>query len=83
MRQYCRVSSGTRPQVSSETSPKVSCVIVHNANSAMSYKVLKISRVAHTARVNISQETRRASMLPHRQNDDEGQSRHHSPLQTP
>ena len=82
-RQYRRVFSETRSQVSSETSPKVACAIAHNASSAIFSEVLKTSRVARTTRVNVSQETRRASTLAHRQNNDESQSRHLSSLQTP
>ena len=65
MRQYRRVSLETRSQVFSETSPKVSCAIAHNASNAMSSKVLKTSRLAYTTCVNVFKETRRASMLAH------------------
>ena len=52
-RQYRRVSLGTRSQVSSETSPKVTCAIAHNASIAISNEVLKTSRVAHAAHINV------------------------------
>ena len=73
----------TRSHVFSETSPKVACTITHNANSVIFSEVSKTTRVAHMACVNVSQETRRASMLAHRQNGDEDQSCHLSLLWTP
>ena len=80
MRKYRKVSSGTRSQVSSETSPKVTCVNAHNVSSAASSKILKASFIAHTIHVNVSQETHRANVLAHGQKDGEDQSHHHSPL---
>ena len=79
---YHRASSETCSQVFSETPPKAVCTIAHNASSVMFSEVLKTSRVAHRARINVSQEAHRASMLAHIQNNDEGQSRHLSPPQT-
>ena len=52
-RQYRKVSSETRSRISSEISPKVARTTAHNASGATSEEVLKISRVAHAARVNV------------------------------
>ena len=83
MRQYHKVSSGTRSQVSSETFSKVACIIAYIASSSTSSEVIKTSHATHTARVNVSQETRRANVPTHRCNDGEDQFHHLSPLQTP
>ena len=47
-----------------------------------SNEVLKTSRAAYTARVNVSQETHRGNASAHDQSDGEDQSHHHSSLQT-
>jgi len=79
---YLKISSETRSRISSEISPKVARTTAHNASCAASNEVLKTSCATHTARINVSQETRGANASVHDHNDDEDQSRHHSPLQT-
>ena len=54
----------------------------HSLSSITSNKVLKTSRVAHAAHVNVSQETRKFNTSAHDQIDGEDQSRYHSPLRT-
>ena len=54
MLQYHKISSGIRSRISSEISPKVACTSAHSASSATSNEVLKISRAAHAAPVNVS-----------------------------
>jgi len=80
--QYRKVSSETCSQISSGISPKVSCTTAHNASSPASNDVLKTSRVAQVANVNIPQGTRKANTPAHDQSDGEEQFRHPS-LQTP
>ena len=55
--------------------------IAYSAKGATSKEVLKTSRAAHAARVNVSQETRRAKVVVHDQRDGEDQFRR-PPLQT-
>ena len=69
-------------QISSEITPKVARATAHNASGATSEEVLKTSRIAHAARVNVPQEARRASASTHDQSDGEDQFHHPSPLQT-
>ena len=72
MRQYHKVSSETRSQISLEITFEVARITVHNTEGAT-------SRAAHVARVNISQETRRAKAAGH--SDGEDQFGHPPPLQ--
>jgi len=81
MRQYHKVSSETRCRISSEITLEVARTTTHNAKGATSEEVLKTSRAAHVARVNVSQETRRAKALAHDQSDGEEQF-NRPPLQT-
>ena len=74
MRQYRKVSSETRFQVSSETFLKVTHALVHKASSVTFNEILKTSCEAHAACVNVSQETQEVSVLAHDQKDDEDQS---------
>ena len=80
MREYRKVSSRTRSQISLEISPKVARTFAYCAKQCHFYEVLKISRVVHTAHVNVSQEIHRANVLAFDQSDGEDQFRHHSPL---
>jgi len=57
MKQYRKVSSETRSQISSEITPEVARTTARNIKVATSEEVMKISRAAHAARVNVSQET--------------------------
>ena len=82
MRQYCKVSSDTRSRISSKITPKVALTTAHNTNGATSKEVLKISRVAYAACVNVSQETCRAKASTCDQSDGEDKFYHPSPLQT-
>ena len=82
MRQYRKVSFETRSRISSKITPKVARITAHRPSGATSKEVLKTSRVARVARVNIPQGTRRANVPAHDQSKGEDQSRHHSPLQT-
>ena len=67
-RQYCKVSSETRSQVSSKTSPKVTRTLVYKASSATSSEVLKTSHGANMVCAKVSQET---LTMTHGQNDGE------------
>ena len=80
MWQYRKVSLETYSRISSEISSKVARTIAHNASGATSQEVLKPFRAARAARVNISQETRRASISARDYSNGEDQSCHHSPL---
>ena len=82
MRQYRKVSSETHSQISLEISPIVAYTSAYSTSGATSNEVMKISCATHAARVNVSQETRRANVSVHDHNDGEDQSRHHSPLRT-
>jgi len=57
-----------------EINSKEARTTAYNASGATSEEVLKTSRVAHAARVNVSQETRRASASAHDQSYGEDQS---------
>jgi len=50
MRQYCKVSS----RISSEIFPRVACTSAYSTSGATFNEALKISRVTHATRVNIS-----------------------------
>jgi len=76
MRQYCKVSSETRFRISLEITPQMARITAHNAKGATSEEVLKTSHVAHAARVNVTQEIRRAKAMAHDQRDGEDQFRH-------
>jgi len=80
MQQYCKVSSKTRPRISSEITPRVARTTAHSTNGATSEEVLITSCAVHAARVNIPQGTRRANALARDQSSGEDQSRHPSPL---
>jgi len=82
MWQYRKVSSETCSRTFSEITPEVAHTTAHNAKGATSEEVLKISRTAHAACVNVSQETRRAKASAHDQNDGEVQSCRPSSIQT-
>ena len=66
---YRKVSSGTRSRISLEITSEVVCTTAHNAKGVTSEEVLKTSRAAHVARVNVSQETFRAKAVAHDQRD--------------
>ena len=82
MRQYRKVSSETCSRISSKFTPRVARPIAYSAKGAISEEVLKTSRAVHTARANVSQETRRAKASAHDQSDGENQFRRLFPLQT-
>jgi len=81
MRQYRKVSYETCSRISSEITPEVARTTARNARGATSQEVLKTSRAAHAARINISQETGKAKVVVHDQRDNEGQFRHPPPFQ--
>jgi len=56
--------------------------IAYSAKSVVSEEVLKTSRAAHAARVNVSQEMHRVKMVAQDQRDSEDQFRRPPPLQT-
>ena len=80
MQQYCKVSSKTRPRISSEITPRVARTTAHSTNGATSEEVLITSCAVHAARVNIPQGTRRANALARDQSSGKDKSRHPSPL---
>ena len=82
MRQYRKLSSETHSRISSEITPKVPRITAHSASGATLEEVLKTSRAAHAARVNASQETRKAKVSARDQSDGEDQYHRPSPLQT-
>jgi len=82
MRQYRKVSSETRSQISSEVTSKVVRTIAHNTSGATSEEVPKTSRAALAAHVKVSQATHRASASAHDQSDGEDQFHRPSRLQT-
>jgi len=59
----------------------VAYTTAHNASGPASNEVLKTSRAAYPARVNVPQGTRRANAPAHYQSDGEEQFHHPSPLQ--
>ena len=66
--------------ISLEISPKVARTTAHNASGAASNEVLKISRVAYAARVNVPQGARRANAPAYDQSNGEDEFRHSSPF---
>ena len=76
MRQYRKVSSETRSQISSGITPKMARTIAHNASSATSDEFLKTSQAARASRVNVPQGTRGANMPARDQSDNEEQFCH-------
>jgi len=71
MRQYRKISSETHSRISSEITYEVAHTTVYNTNGATSEELLKTSRTVHAARVNVSQENRRAKALTRDQGDGE------------
>jgi len=55
----------------------------HNTKGATSEEVLKTSRAAHVACVNVSQETRREKAVAHNEREGEDQLQRPPSLQTP
>jgi len=73
MQQYRKVSSKTCSRIFSEITHEVARTIAHSTKGVTSEEVLKTSRAAHAARVNVSQETCRAKASAHNQRDCEDQ----------
>ena len=65
MRQYRKVSYGTHSRRSLKISPKVARTSAHSASSTTYDEILKTSRAAHIACINVSQETGRANASAH------------------
>ena len=69
-----KVSSKTRSQVSSETFHREAHELFNKASGSISVEILTTSRGANMACGNVSQETRKASVLYHGQHSGGGQS---------
>jgi len=63
MQQYRKVSSETHSQIFSEITSKVARTTAHSTSGVTLEEVLKTFHVAHAARVNVSQETRRGKSV--------------------
>jgi len=74
-----KVSRETRSQVFSETFQREAHTLFDKASSSISLEVLTTSRGANMACDNVSQETRKASILAHSQHSGGGQSSHQTP----
>jgi len=80
--QHHKVSSETRCRISSEITPEVAHTTAHNAKGATFKEVLKTSHAAHTACVNVSQETHRTKEVVHDISNSEDQFHRPPPFQT-
>ena len=86
MRQYCKVSSETHSQVSSEAfqrrdSSEANHKLFDKANGLTSLEVRATSLGANTTCDEVSQETRKTSAAAQGQHNDRDQSRRHTPLE--